>query len=101
MSISYIFPFFALLGFALLGIFHKIADHPECRPRMITMLLLLWAAVLTALYTVFIDPSGFHHIPPRVLLIGAAAGVLSSLALFSFQASLRYGKISTSWLILN
>jgi drug/metabolite transporter (DMT)-like permease len=65
------------------------------------MLLLLWAAVLTALYTLFINPSGFHHIPARVLLIGAAAGVLSSLALFSFQASLRYGKISTSWLILN
>jgi multidrug transporter EmrE-like cation transporter len=36
-----------------------------------------------------------------VLIIGGAAGVLSSLALFSFQASLRYGKISTSWLILN
>lgn len=98
---NYIFPFIALLGFGLLGIFHKVADHPACRPRMITMLLLLWAAVLTALYTLFINHSGFHHIPLRVILIGAAAGVLSSLALFSFQASLRYGKISTSWLILN
>jgi len=101
MTIGYIFPFVALLGFALLGIFHKMADHPDCRPRIITMLLLLWAAVLTAAYTVFVNPSGFHNLPPKVIVIGAAAGVLSSLALFSFQASLRYGKISTSWLILN
>jgi drug/metabolite transporter (DMT)-like permease len=101
MSTNLIFPFIALLGFGLLGIFHKIADHPQCRPRMITMLLLLWAAVLTAIYTLTINPTGFHHVPLRVIVIGAAAGVLSSLALFSFQASLRYGKISTSWLILN
>ena len=39
--------------------------------------------------------------PPSVLGMGAAAGAAASLALFAFQASLRHGKISTSWLVLN
>ena len=100
MTIGYLFLFSSLIGFGLLGIFHKVADHPSCRPRMVTMLLLFWGAVLTALFTKFFEPKGLTF-PPKVLAIGAAGGVLASLALFSFQASLRFGKISTSWLILN
>jgi drug/metabolite transporter (DMT)-like permease len=100
MPIGYVFLFGALVGFGLLGIFHKVADHPSCRPRMVTMLLLLCGAVLTGLYTAFFDAKGLH-LPPKVLAIGAAGGMLSSLALFAFQASLRFGKISTSWLIIN
>jgi drug/metabolite transporter (DMT)-like permease len=97
---GYLFLIGSLIGFSLLGILHKVADHPSCRPRMITMLLLLWGALLTAAYTLAFDPRGLH-MPTSVLGIGAAAGAAASLALFAFQASLRYGKISTSWLILN
>ena len=100
MTIGYLFLFSSLIGFGLLGIFHKVADHPNCRPRMVTMLLLFWGAVLTAIYTRFFETKGLTF-PPKVLAIGAAGGLLASLALFSFQASLRFGKISTSWLILN
>jgi drug/metabolite transporter (DMT)-like permease len=100
MPIGYVFLFGALIGFGLLGIFHKVADHPSCRPRMVTMLLLLWGAVLTGTYTALFDAKGLQ-LPPKVLAVGAAGGILSSLALFAFQASLRFGKISTSWLIIN
>jgi drug/metabolite transporter (DMT)-like permease len=100
LTIGYLFLFSSLIGFGLLGIFHKVADHPNCRPRMVTMLLLFWGAVLTAIFTKFFEPKGLTF-PPKVLAIGAAGGLLASLALFSFQASLRFGKISTSWLILN
>jgi drug/metabolite transporter (DMT)-like permease len=100
MPIGYLFLLSALVGFGLLGIFHKVADHPTCRPRMVTMLLLFWGAVLTGLYTAFFNEKGLH-LPRNVLAIGAAGGILSSLALFAFQASLRFGKISTSWLIIN
>lgn len=97
---GYLFLIGSLVGFSLLGILHKVADHPACRPRMITMLLLFWGVLLTAAYTVAFDPRGLR-MPASVLGIGAAAGAAASLALFAFQASLRYGKISTSWLILN
>jgi drug/metabolite transporter (DMT)-like permease len=99
-TVGYLFLFGSLAGFSLLGILHKVADHPSCRPRMITMLLLLWGAVLTAAYTAAFDPRGLR-MPATVLGMGAAAGAAASLALFAFQASLRYGKISTSWLVLN
>jgi drug/metabolite transporter (DMT)-like permease len=100
MTAGYLFLFGSLLGFSLLGILHKVADHPTCRPRMVTMLLLLWAAALTTIYTLAFEPRGLR-MPMSVLGIGAAAGAAASLALFAFQASLRYGKISTSWLVLN
>ena len=100
MTVGYLFLLGSLVGFSLLGILHKVADHPSCRPRMVTMLLLLWAAGLTAAYTLAFDPRGLR-MPPSVLGMGAAAGAAASLALFAFQASLRHGKISTSWLVLN
>jgi drug/metabolite transporter (DMT)-like permease len=97
---GYFFLIGSLVGFSLLGILHKVADHPSCRPRMITMLLLIWAAALTAVYTLAFDARGLR-MPASVLGIGSAAGAAASLALFAFQASLRHGKISTSWLVLN
>ena len=100
MTAGYLFLLGSLVGFSLLGILHKVADHPTCRPRMITMLLLLWGAALTAAYIVAFDKHGLR-MPVSVLGMGAAAGAAASLALFAFQASLRYGKISTSWLVLN
>jgi drug/metabolite transporter (DMT)-like permease len=97
---GYLFLIGSLVGFSLLGILHKVADHPSCRPRMITMLLLIWAAALTAGYTLAFDARGLR-MPASVLAMGSAAGAAASLALFAFQASLRHGKISTSWLVLN
>jgi len=99
-TVGYLLLIGSLIGFGSLGIFHKVADHPSCRPRVITMLLLMWGAVLTGAYTAAFDRHGLH-VPGKVLGMGAAAGTMASLALFAFQASLRFGKISTSWLLLN
>jgi drug/metabolite transporter (DMT)-like permease len=100
MTIGYLFLLLSLVAFGALGILHKVADHPDCRPRIITALLLGWGAVLTAIYTALFDRHGLH-MPGKVLAIGATAGVFASIALFVFQACLRYGKISTSWLVGN
>jgi drug/metabolite transporter (DMT)-like permease len=100
MTIGYLFLIGSLIAFGALGIFHKVADHPDCRPRIITALLLGCGAALTAIYTALFDRHGLH-MPGKVLAIGATAGVFASIALFAFQACLRYGKISTSWLVGN
>ncbi|HEU5123651.1 MAG TPA: EamA family transporter [Verrucomicrobiae bacterium] len=100
MNIGYLLLFLGLLGFSLLGIFHKVADHPKCRPKMIALILLFWGGVLTTIYTAAFSEKGMDF-PPPVIWIGVAGGALSSLALFAFQAGLKYGKISTSWLLLN
>lgn len=97
-----------LIAFGSLGIFHKVADHPECRPKMTAVILLFWGGVLTTLFTVLNSKYGIIEskvngleFPPKVLLIGTCGGVIASLALFVFQTGLKHGKISTSWLIIN
>jgi drug/metabolite transporter (DMT)-like permease len=100
MTFGYLLLFLGLLAFGMLGIFHKVADHPQCRPKMIALVLLFWGGVLTTVYTAFFNPKGLEF-PTPVVLIGAAGGTMAALALFAFQAGLKHGKISTSWLILN
>ena len=100
MTVGYLLLILSLLGFGMLGIFHKVADHPTCRPRIIAVILLFWGGVLTTLWTAFFEPKGLHF-PKEVLVIGAIGGIFSSLALFTFQAGLKHGKISTSWLVIN
>lgn len=97
---GYLFLFVAFISFGMLGIFHKVADHPCCRPKMTAMLLPFWGGVLSVIYTLTLDSKGFHF-PRNVVLIGLGAGVIAALALFAFQTALKYGKISTSWLIIN
>ena len=100
MNFGYVFLLLALTAFGTLGIFHKIADHPDCRPKMTALLLFFWGAVFSFIYTGAFDSKRLHF-PGRVVLIGACTGVVAALAIFVFQTALRYGKISTSWLIIN
>lgn len=100
MTNGYFFLALAIVGYALLGVFHKLADHELCRPKFIALILRFWGAVLTTLYAVIFDSKGLDF-PRSVVWVGAVAGVFASLALFTFQAGLKHGKISTSWLVLN
>jgi drug/metabolite transporter (DMT)-like permease len=100
MLTGYTFLIAAIVAFGTLGIFHKVADHPECRPKMTALLLHFWGGVLSIIYIAIMDPRGFE-LPKAVLGIGAATGLVASLTLFVFQTGLKYGKIATSWLIIN
>ena len=100
MLIGYVFLIAAIVAFGTLGIFHKVADHPDCRPKMTALLLHFWGGVLAAIYIAVMDSHGFQF-PKAVLSIGACTGLIASLTLFVFQTGLKYGKISTSWLIIN
>jgi multidrug transporter EmrE-like cation transporter len=99
-TLGYLLLFTSILAFGMLGIFHKVADHPECRPKMTALLLHFWGGVLAVIYTVSFDARGLE-IPKSVLVIGSCTGLVASLTLFVFQTALKYGKISTSWLIIN
>jgi drug/metabolite transporter (DMT)-like permease len=100
MTLGYFLLFVGLVAFGSLGIFHKVADHPACRPRMIAAILLFWGGVLTTAYAAVATPAGLVF-PQKVLFIGCLGGAVASLALFAFQTGLKFGKISTSWLIIN
>lgn len=98
--IGYAFLITAILAFGGLGIFHKVADHPKCRPKMTALLLHFWGGILALIYTSITQSDGFYF-PKAVIVIGCCTGLVASLTLFVFQTGLKYGKISTSWLIIN
>src|SRR6478672_3772426 len=100
MLTGYAFLIAAIVAFGTLGIFHKVADHPDCRPKMTALLLHFWGGVLSVIYISVADHHGFHF-PRAVVLIGSCTGLIAALTLFIFQTGLKFGKISTSWLIIN
>jgi len=100
MIFGHLLLFGGLVGFGGLGIFHKVADHPGCRPKIIALMLLFWGGLLTTIYTAAANAKGLAF-PVPVVWIGCCGGTMAGLALFAFQTGLKYGKISTSWLIVN
>lgn len=97
---GYVFMFLGLGSFSLLGIFAKIADLKRCRPSALYLLLFGWAALLAWLACLGAR-QGVAGIPPKVAWIALPFGLAGALAGIAFQTGIRYGKIATSWLIIN
>ncbi len=97
---GYAFMFLGLGSFSLLGIFAKVADLKRCRPSALYVLLFGWAALL-ALLACLASEGGVTRIPPKVVWIAVPFGLSGALAGIAFQTGIRYGKIATSWLMIN
>ena len=100
MNPGYVYMLLALGSFSLLGIFHKVADVKKCRPSAITALLYTWSFLFVAAFILF-SKRGNLQIPSTVGWIAIPFGISAAIALLAFQAGIRFGKISTSWLIIN
>jgi EamA domain-containing membrane protein RarD len=92
--------FCALLSFSALGIFHKLADVKKCRPNAITALLYFWSLVFVFGILSLVQRTT-PAVPAEVAWIGIPFGVSAAVAILAFQAGIRHGKISTSWLAIN
>lgn len=97
---AYAFLLMAVGSFGMLGVAHKIADHRGCRAEAINVFLFLGAAIAMALISL---TSGhrFDTVPAIASATALCCGFLASLAILNFQHGIRYGKISTSWLVIN
>lgn len=100
MTLGYLYILLSLTSFGLIGIVAKIADTKQCRPSAVYASAYGWALVFSALFIVAVRSADFHA-PPTVYWIALPFGVLSALGGIVFMAGIRYGKISTSWLIIN
>lgn len=100
MSLGYMYMALALASFSLLGIFAKVADTKACRPSAIYALLFFWSLVLVSFFVVVFKHADFHA-PASVHWIAVPFGISGALGGLAFQTGLRYGRISTSWLIIN
>lgn len=100
MSSGYLYLAAGLLSFSLLGIFAKIADLKRCRPAALYVMMCFAASVLAGASAL----SSVHTIAQTPFIVAGIAlpfGALGALAGVALQAGIRYGKLATSWLIIN
>lgn len=100
MTMGYLYALMSLGSFGVLGLLNKVADARECRPSSISALACLWAAIMLSGFLLLFKGSGVQA-PPAVLWIAIPFGVVMAISGIAFLAGLKYGKISTSWLVIN
>jgi drug/metabolite transporter (DMT)-like permease len=72
----------------------------HCRPAALYVLLCLWAAGISFV-AAFSSGQSPARTPATVIQIALPFGAVAALAGVAFQAGIRYGKLATSWLIIN
>jgi drug/metabolite transporter (DMT)-like permease len=97
---GYSFAVVALLSFACLGILSKLADRRGCAPLATTTVVFAASSLFMSVQVAFVQKSTF--VPPaRVLAIALAFGIASVLASWFFLRAIQFGKITTSWVVIN
>lgn len=100
MTLGYLYIVLSLTSFGLIGIVAKAADTKQCRPSAVYASAYGWALAFSAFFIISARSADFHA-PPTIYWIALPFGVFSALGGIVFMAGIRYGKISTSWLIIN
>lgn len=98
--LGYILALVSMISFGLLGIFHKLADRQKCTPFMITVVLFTTSTFIMAIWVLLFKNAQF--VPPReVVTVAIPFGLTTVISLWVFQYGIRFGKITTSWVIIN
>jgi EamA domain-containing membrane protein RarD len=100
MAAGQIYMLLALLSFSMLGVLHKVADVQRSRPATINGLLAS-SSLLFVFAFVMLGPPGGPAAPASVAGVAIPFGVSASVAILAFQAGVKHGNISTSWLAIN
>lgn len=101
MPAGYWFMFFGLLSFAAMGIIHKLGDRYACNALHIAMFTMATSCVLSFLNAALWQRESLLSWNTSVVLIALPFGAAAAIALWLFQRGLRYGRIATSWLLIN
>lgn len=101
MSTGYVYLAAGLLSFSFLGIFAKIADLKRCRPATLYLVMCFSASLMAVLSAALSSGAGIGSVPATVIEVALPFGALGALAGVALQAAIRYGKLATSWLIIN
>ena len=98
---GYWFVLVGLLSFAAMGVIHKLGDRYTCSALNISLYTMATSCVLSLIYTAVSQPASLSSWNSRVPLIALPFGASAAAALWLFQRGLRYGRIATSWLLIN
>lgn len=98
--IGYLYMILSLTCFGFIGIFAKVADSRSCKPSAVYTLAYGWSVLFGILFVAIFSEADFR-VPAVVYEIALPFGVASVIGGIVFLAGIRFGKISTSWLIIN
>jgi drug/metabolite transporter (DMT)-like permease len=98
---GYWFMLVGLVSFAAMGVIHKLGDRYSCSALNISLFTMATSCVLSLIYAAISQPASLSSWHPRVPLIALPFGASAAAALWLFQHGLRYGRIATSWLLIN
>jgi drug/metabolite transporter (DMT)-like permease len=101
MAVGYWFMLTALFSFGAMGIVHKIGDRRSCNPLHIALFTMATACVLSVIYVAVSQRESLTSWKTAIPLIALPFGACAAAALWLFQRGLRYGRIATSWLLIN
>ena len=101
MPAGYWFMFFGLLSFAAMGIIHKLGDRYACNALHIALFTMATSCVLSFLNAALWQRESLLSWNATVVLMAFPFGASAAIALWLFQRGLRYGRIATSWLLIN
>ncbi|MEN6536103.1 MAG: EamA family transporter [Bryobacteraceae bacterium] len=87
------------IAFGLLGCASKVAERKRCDASALIMSMFGWATLLTLLRATGAG-SGFQ-LPWKGALVAVACGICAVAAYFAFQTSIRLGKVTIGWLMMN
>ncbi|MGH9585525.1 MAG: EamA family transporter [Acidobacteriaceae bacterium] len=99
MSLGYGYMILSLICFGMIGVFAKYADVQECKPSAVYTLAYSWSLGFSVFF-ILISGGGFH-VPLVIYEVALPFGAASAIGGIVFMAGIRYGKISTSWLVIN
>jgi drug/metabolite transporter (DMT)-like permease len=97
---GYLFAALGMVSFGMLGILSKVSDRKKCTPYATSSVLFGASTVLMAVYVAFFKEADF--VPPqKIIWIALAFGFFAVTSIWVFLYALQFGKITTSWVIIN
>ena len=100
MLLGHWFMIAGLLSFALMGVLHKFGERFHCNPLHIAVMTMSTACVVS-LFAALGQGSSLTTMPVIVAFLAIPFGISAAVALWLFQRGLVYGRIATSWLLIN
>jgi drug/metabolite transporter (DMT)-like permease len=99
MNVGLLLCFLGMIAFGLLGASSKASERRKCDANALTVTLFAWAT-LAMLVRAVAGGAGFA-LPAKAAVAAVACGVCGAAAYYAFQSSIRMGKLSTAWLMMN
>ena len=87
------------LAFGLLACVSKVAEQRNCGASALVVSLFGWATLAMFARTSSLA-SGFK-VPLKVIPVAVGFGICAAVAYFAFQTSIKIGKITVGWLMMN